>query len=268
MAPIPFWLRDLAGAWVFYSVLPPWPWPRPMFSRIARFAPWIGLVIGVLAGILWLLLEQLGWPTASRVLVVLGFEAWITGGLHHDGVMDTADGLAAGEGRRLAAMEDSRVGASGVLAMLLALLLQSAALLTLAQWAPQSQAVLLLPGWLVAGSFWGRCAPLWALLRFPYLRDGGTAGFHREQARGAREWLPACAAVVLGVVLALALPHAKLLLWSVPIGLGSSWWVAHRLGQRLGGHTGDSYGASVVWTQTLTLVLLALGLTVCRAVAA
>ena len=258
MAPIPFWLRDLAGAWVFYSVLPPWPWPRPMFSRIARFAPWIGLVIGVLAGILWMLLEQLGWPTASRVLVVLGFEAWITGGLHHDGVMDTADGLAAGEGRRLAAMEDSRVGASGVLAMLLALLLQGAALLTLAERAPQSQAMMLLPGWLVAASFWGRCAPLWALLRFSYLRDGGTAGFHRAQARGGWELLPAGLAVLLGLALALVLPQARLLLWSLPVGLGSSWWVASWLGRRLGGHTGDSYGACVVWTQALMLMLLAL----------
>jgi len=84
MASVPFWLCDLAGAWVFYSVLPAWPWLQPGFRRIARFAPWIGLVIGVLAGLLWVLLEQLGWPTASRVLVVLGFEAWITGGLHHD----------------------------------------------------------------------------------------------------------------------------------------------------------------------------------------
>jgi adenosylcobinamide-GDP ribazoletransferase len=258
MASVPFWLCDLAGAWVFYSVLPAWPWLQPGFRRIARFAPWIGLVIGVLAGILWVLLEQLGWPTAARVLVVLGFEAWITGGLHHDGVMDTADGLAAGEGRRLAAMEDSRVGASGVLALLLALLLQGAALLTLAERAPESQAVLLLPGWLVAAAFWGRCAPLWALLRFPYLRAGGTAGFHRAQARGVWELLPAGLAALLGLVLTLALPRARLLLWSVPVGLASSWWVAYWLGRRLGGHTGDSYGACVVWTQALMLILLAL----------
>ena len=44
----PAWLRDLAGAWIFYSVLPAWPWPKPRFQRIARFAPWVGAVLGLL----------------------------------------------------------------------------------------------------------------------------------------------------------------------------------------------------------------------------
>ena len=39
---LPPWLRDLAGAWIFYSVLPAWPGLKPRFERIARFAPWIG----------------------------------------------------------------------------------------------------------------------------------------------------------------------------------------------------------------------------------
>jgi len=41
----PAWLRDLAGAWIFYSVLPAWPGIAPRFERIARFAPCIGLVL-------------------------------------------------------------------------------------------------------------------------------------------------------------------------------------------------------------------------------
>ncbi|MGA0162149.1 MAG: adenosylcobinamide-GDP ribazoletransferase, partial [Vulcanococcus sp.] len=35
-------LRDWAGAWIFYSVLPLPPGVTPRFERIARFAPWVG----------------------------------------------------------------------------------------------------------------------------------------------------------------------------------------------------------------------------------
>ena len=62
---------------------------------------------------LWLLLTALGWNALSVAPVVLAFGLWLTGGLHLDGLMDTADGLAAGATRVLEAMDDSRVGASG-----------------------------------------------------------------------------------------------------------------------------------------------------------
>jgi adenosylcobinamide-GDP ribazoletransferase len=127
----PPWLRDLAGAWIFYTVLPAWPRLQPRFERIARFAPWIGLLQGLLQGLLWSVAEP--WlPGGARVALVLALGFWLTGGIHADGVMDTADGLAAGE-RALEAMDDSRVGASGVLALVQVLLLRAAALLTLAE---------------------------------------------------------------------------------------------------------------------------------------
>ncbi|MFM7229226.1 MAG: adenosylcobinamide-GDP ribazoletransferase, partial [Cyanobacteriota bacterium] len=36
---MPSWWPDLAGSWIFYTVLPPLPGPPPQFGRIARFAP-------------------------------------------------------------------------------------------------------------------------------------------------------------------------------------------------------------------------------------
>ncbi len=253
MAVVPAWLRDFAGAWVFYSVLPALPGLKPRFQRIARFAPWIGVVIAMVQVSLWLLFVQLGWPPAAVALLVISLGVWITGGLHLDGVMDTADGLAAGPSRRLAAMEDSRVGASGVQALALVLMLQFAAL-----WHLATQGVDLVPVVLVATAFWGRCAPLWALLRFPYLKPDGTAGFHRAAARGLREYLPALLA--LGLALAFALVWRSLTLWAVisASGLIAGAMTAEGLGRQLGGHTGDSYGAVVVWSEAFILVVLAL----------
>ncbi len=250
----PAWLRDLAGAWIFYSVLPAWPWPRPRFQRIARFAPWIGAVLGGLQGLLWWGLEGRV-PPLAQVALVLVAGLLLTGGLHMDGAMDTADGLAAGE-RLLEAMEDSRVGASGAQALALLLLLRTAALATLAAAAP-----LALP-W---AALWGRVAPLVAMARFPYLRPGGTAAFHREHWAGlARELRPTALLVLLVVVIDLAVAG-----WVVPrsgaskallaglAGLLPALVVPLWLGRRLGGHSGDSYGACVEWSEALALLLSA-----------
>jgi len=250
----PAWLRDLAGAWIFYSVLPAWPWPKPRFRRIARFAPWVGAVLGGLQGLLWWGLEGRV-PPLAQVALVLAAGLLLTGGLHMDGAMDTADGLAAGE-RLLEAMEDSRVGASGAQALALLLLLRTAALATLAAAAP-----LALP-W---AALWGRVAPLVAMARFPYLRPGGTAAFHREHWAGlARELRPTALLVLLVVVI-----HMAVAGWVVA-GIGASKAVLAGLagllpalvvplwlGRRLGGHSGDSYGACVEWSEALALLLSA-----------
>lgn len=253
-AAAPAWLRDLAGAWIFYSVLPAWPWPEPRFRRIARFAPWVGAVLGGLQGLLWWGLEGRV-PPLAQVALVLAAGLLLTGGLHMDGAMDTADGLAAGE-RLLEAMDDSRVGASGAQALALLLLLRTAALATLAAAAP-----LALP-W---AALWGRVAPLVAMARFPYLRPGGTAAFHREHWAGlARELRPTALLVLLVVVIDMAVAGwvvagsgaSKAVLAGLA-GLLPALVVPLWLGRRLGGHSGDSYGACVEWSEALALLLSA-----------
>ena len=250
----PTWLRDLAGAWIFYSVLPALPWPKPRFQRIARFAPWVGAVLGGLQALLWWGLEGRV-PAMAQVALVLAAALLLSGGLHMDGAMDTADGLAAGE-RLLEAMDDSRVGASGAQALALLLLLRTAALATLAAAAP-----LALP-W---AALWGRVAPLMAMARFPYLRPGGTAAFHREHWAGlAVELRPTALLVLLLVVIEMAaaawvLPGsgATMAVLAGLAGLLPALVVPLWLGKRLGGHSGDSYGACVEWTEALALLLSA-----------
>ena len=259
----PSWLADLAGAWVFYSVLPLPPGLRPRFERIARFAPWIGLLIGALEALLWAAGEG-RLPLLAQVALVLALGLWISGGLHLDGAMDTADGLAAGRERCLEAMDDSRVGASGVQAMVQLLLLRVAALAMLAAAAPWGLA------W---AAVWGRIAPLVAIQAFPYLRDpalrdpagsdragvaAGTAGFHRRHWRGlGPELLPA--ALLLGLLTAAAVAWAAGgWWWQGWLGLLPALLVPWRLGRQLGGHSGDSYGACVEWTTSWSLLLFAL----------
>jgi len=256
----PAWLRDWAGAWVFYSVLPPWPFIAPRFERIARFAPLVGLVLGGLQAVVWGLTA--GWlPLAAQVALVLVLAVVLTGGLHLDGAMDTADGLGAGP-RALEAMKDSRVGAAGVQALLVVLLLRGAGLICLAD-----GSALAAPVAMVWAAFWARVSPLLAMQYFPYLREQGSAGFHRQHWQGlAKELRPVLLALlVLGAVLALGVVFfgAGLGLWG-PLALGATLGVVPVVvvpfwfGRRLGGHSGDSYGACVEWSEALALLLMGL----------
>jgi len=249
------WLRDLNGAWIFYSVLPAWPGIAPRFTRIARFAPWIGAVLGGLQALLWAALEGRV-PLLAQVALTLALALWLSGGLHMDGAMDTADGLAAGE-RRLEAMEDSRVGAAGAQALAQLLLLRAAALACLGAAAPAA---------LVGAAIWGRVAPLLAMARFPYLRPGGTAAFHRLHWAGlAVELRPSL--VLLGVATGAALVLGISPAWGVALlgGALPALVVPHWLGRRLGGHSGDSYGACVEWSECGALLLSALAVAVALA---
>ena len=246
----PAWLADLAGAWVFYSVLPLPPGLQPRFERIARFAPWVGAVLGLLEAGLWCLSAPAG--VLAQVALVLALGLWCSGGLHLDGAMDTADGLAAGRERCLEAMEDSRVGASGVQALVLVLLLRVAALAALAGSAPWA---------LVWAAVWGRLAPLVAMQAYPYLREreagGGTAGFHRRHWQGlGSELTPAL--LLLGLLSGLAFSLGAAPWWWLGwLGLLPALLVPWWLGRRLGGHSGDSYGACVEWTCSWALLLWA-----------
>ena len=111
--------------------MPKLPCIKPSFKRIACFAPLIGIILGLLQGLILLILDKLGSPSESLPLFAIAINLWITGGLHYDGLMDTADGVAAGPKRYLEAMKDSRVGASGVITFIIIIMVQGRALVKL-----------------------------------------------------------------------------------------------------------------------------------------
>ena len=245
------WLRDLAGACIFYSIIPVPKWLKPSFKRIAQFAPLIGIAIGSLQSLLWILCTSFGWSNISTSLLVVAFGAWITGGLHLDGLMDTFDGIAAGPQRCTKAMSDSRVGAGGVQSLCLVLLIQIAALIRL-----ESMAILAFP----TISFFGRCAPLWAIGNFPYLKENGKSSFHRKNRNGIRDGLPSLIILlfILTITLSISLsqPLRLYLILTILFGILLTFLVPEYLGRKLGGHSGDSYGASLVLVETLMLIFM------------
>jgi adenosylcobinamide-GDP ribazoletransferase len=234
-------LQRLFGSLLFYSRLPlPSSW-SVCFEGIARYAPVVGLLLGGILALGDWGLGLLGLPLLNRSLLVVLGGLWLTGGLHLDGAMDTADGLAVVDPqRRLAVMADSRSGAFGVMGAIALLLLKVVALTAL----PTFRWAILLG---VLG--WARWAQVWAVVRYPYLKPEGKGAIHRATMRGRVDLLPGLVALgglsgglivgqswKLGLVLGLLGPL---------LAIGVARW----FNQRLGGQTGDSYGAIVEWSE-------------------
>lgn len=243
--------KRIAAALAFYTCLPI-PGIATLDVRyVARSVPLVGLLLGLLLSGLDLLLQRGQAPLLlTSVLVVLA-GLGVTGGLHLDGAMDTADGLSVQDpSRRLQVMADSATGAFGAMAAIAILLLKVAALTDLDQ--GRIWALILVPAW----ARWGQQV---AIATYPYLKAEGKGAFHKHALPSLRYVWP------WGIVLcAMGLVPCG---YGVPLGvgiggtlgcgaiaLGTAAWFAHKLG----GHTGDTYGAVVEWTEALSLVLITL----------
>ncbi|MBW4421023.1 MAG: adenosylcobinamide-GDP ribazoletransferase [Myxacorys californica WJT36-NPBG1] len=240
------WIAQILAAMMFYTCLPiPSGWTLE-FRGIARVAPLIGVVIGGLVGLLDWGLAYVGMPLLTRSAIAVAVWIALTGGLHLDGAMDTADGLAVTDPqRRLQAMSDSVTGAFGAIAAIVILLLKTVALSEIDRdriWV------------LMAVAGWGRWGQLVAIVLYPYLKPTGKGAFHKESIRSLWEVLPSFLLLfgLSGTLYEQPIRAIALLVGGGAIGLLVGAW----LDRKLGGQTGDTYGAIVEWTEALLLCLL------------
>lgn len=238
----------LVAAITFYTCIPI-PVQKLEFQNVARFAPTVGLIIGSILGIFDLGLQLVGVPVLTNNTLVVA--AWIilTGGLHLDGAMDTADGLAVQDKqRRLQVMVDSATGAFGAMAAIALIIIKTAALSELHAYR-----------WLIlmAACGWGRWGQQLAILQYPYLKPTGKGAFHKAAIRSYWDVLPSLM-LLLGIS---SLPilldrDFKVSLYMALGGIAIAFLTGAWFNRQLGGHTGDTYGAVVEWTEAFYLCLL------------
>ena len=238
------WWGPIAGSIGFLTVIPvPQVAMSPtLVERSIALYPLIGAIIGALLGGIGLWLDPI-LPAGPIAALLIAIGALITGGLHLDGLMDTADGLVGGRSteQRLTIMRDSRVGAFGVIAGGVALLGQFACLSELTGHARFIALV-------IAGTM-SRWALLMSLTIFPAARTSGAgATFHAAATRAAG------VAGTLFVVL-IALVSGQFGVIALAFSTGAVLGCGHLLTRRLGGLTGDCYGAIAVMTETLVLFI-------------
>jgi adenosylcobinamide-GDP ribazoletransferase len=225
-----------------------------------RHFPLVGAAVGGAgAAVLWA--AGLLWPAPVAVLLSMAATAWLTGGLHEDGLADTCDGLggAVARERALAIMKDSRLGSYGALGLLLTLALKAAALWALLQASPALAAA-----GLVLAHAGSRACAVALLAALPYAGDAE----HAKAKPMARQARPGDLAVAWGWVLALGgalgawglaggpVPPERLLLAlaaAAAVAAGCGRWFR----RRLGGYTGDTLGATQQWTEIAVYLALA-----------
>ncbi len=235
--------------------MPKWPIIKPRFKRIARFSSYIGVLIGFLQSIVWLLLKYFNWPNISIALISIAISILITGGLHFDGLMDTADGISAGPSKRIKAMKDSRVGAMGVQSLVIILIFQIAAIIKLDFYAPFAFPI---------AAFWGRVSQLFAIENYEYIFKRESPSFHHKYWEGlSKELKPSLIIFFTGIIVFLFLSNFNisntlLLIYCILSGLITSILIPDLINKFLGGQCGDGYGAGLVTTETTNLLLLSI----------
>jgi adenosylcobinamide-GDP ribazoletransferase len=206
------------------------------------FYPAVGLIIGVVLYLAALVLSGLPIVLASSLILVIWI--WLTGGLHLDGLADTADAWVGGFGdkeRTLKIMKDPSCGPIGVLSLIIVCGLKWSALYVLLQ----TQSILAL----LIFPFLARIAPLVLFLTTPYLRAQGLGRSIALHLPKRRAWW------VVGISLSMMLYFGWLGLMVTLAFICTLMYLRIKFLQRIGGITGDTIGASVEISETVGVLV-------------
>ena len=235
---MPAWLHAFRASFTFLTRIPVggFPYPPKTWAWISIWFPLVGALLGALQALVWLGLD--GFSDSTRAIIAVTVGLIVTGGFHEDGLSDSVDALGGAYDREnvLRILKDSRIGAFGAMALIVALMLKVSLLVELGAWAPVG---------LVLGQSLSRGLPVMQLGVQPYARRDDPQSKSRDVARSGR---PQALIAALWVA---ALSWAGVA-WGVPIGtiawaLGAMLIVGVVLGvyfqRRVGGLTGDFMGA-------------------------
>ena len=214
--------------------------------EIGQAAPWfpvVGLILGItLAGVDFLTAHL--FPGLLGALLTVTAWKLLTGGLHLDGLADCLDGLVGRDREhRLAIMRDSRIGTFGAVGLILFLMLEIVAVAELSP-AVRWRALIVVPTL-------ARALPPLLARRFPSARPAGQgAGF----IAGIGVMAAPLAAILATLVAVLTLRAAGVAAMVAALGVGFA--VAWFQSRRLGGLTGDVFGAAVELAELAALLTL------------
>lgn len=229
-------LQSFLIAFSMYSKIPmpPCDWKEEHMAYTMCFFPWIGAVIGGLTWGAGLLGRHLGLDHAFHTVLMVLIPWLITGGIHLDGLLDTADALSSWQEkeRRLEILKDSHAGAFAVI---------TCAVYFLFSYGVYSQmSVRCLP--VIAVSFFlSRTLSGLAVVLFPKAKKTGTVS---AMARGSSD---RCVTVTLSFYLLLSLCVLLVMDWKLgavcfAAGLVMFWYYHHMVLKYFGGTTGDLAG--------------------------
>jgi adenosylcobinamide-GDP ribazoletransferase len=217
-------------------------------AKAAWAFPIAGVVVGLIGAIVYVLAHRLGLPPWPAAALSVAATMLATGCLHEDGLADTADGFGGGKTReqKLDIMRDSRIGAYGVCALVLSLLLRVSVLASL----PNAHMVV----WALIAAHGGARAAMIAFMFF--LSPARSDGLSFDAGRPPADSVAAAAAFGF-LILALCLGPARAILALIYllVVIALMAWLSTR---QIEGQTGDVLGA-VEQVSEIVILLTALG---------
>ena len=215
-------------------------------GRAARWFPLIGgLLGGATALIAWTMTEVMDFPAALTATLVVGLGAWATGAIHLDGLADTVDGFGGGRDREavLRIMRDPLIGSYGAAALVFVIGVKVTAIAALLDRGAALPFVVAAP----AISRWTISA-LAAWLPYARTEAGlGKAVTHERDTVGLVVATAVTALIAIG-----ALRVDALIVWA--FAALTALCIARTARRRIGGVTGDVFGASVELTEASVLL--------------
>jgi len=174
---IKHWLHVIGLSFQYFSRLPlpfSFNYNKETVKRTIFFLPFIGWFIGFIPFILFRLLHG-SFPNPLLAVLIVTAMIWITGGLHADGWMDVWDGLGSSQtkDKMLTIMQDSRVGAMGVIGFTVLFAIKVTSLIALLTSNHITEALVYTP----IVTRWG---VLVVIFMFPYARTEGLGLMYKE----------------------------------------------------------------------------------------
>jgi adenosylcobinamide-GDP ribazoletransferase len=207
--------------------------------------PLIGVLVGAVGAGVYVLLTTLGLSMVAAAWATIFAQLLLTGGLHEDGLADTADGMAFGRTpeQKLDIMRDSRIGSFGVLALIAVIGLRAS---LMAMVLPASAFAVL-----IAAAVASRVMIALLIHIAPRARPEGMASLAGEVSRRN---LFACFAV--SALLLIVLLDVKLALVALVTALAVALYVKRVAKHHFGGITGDVLGATQQLSEVAVLMML------------
>lgn len=223
-------------------------------SASAHTFPVAGFVIAFIPSLALFAITSIGGDPLLAASIALAIATYSTGALHEDGLADAADGLFGGRDKdhALAIMKDSRLGTYGVVALIGSFGLRATALAALVRYDPLAAALAI-----TAAASVSRAAMVYHWHALPPAREGGVAAGAGQPDKRART-----IAIVIGVAIAVVVtaPFISGVKAAIVIlaAIGAGAHLTARVKHKLGGHTGDTIGATQQVSEIAMLATLAL----------
>lgn len=220
-----------------------------MLNKSSRYFSLVGLLLGLLLAVFYLLFIQ-GFSPVVSVLLMMMMSIFFTGAFHEDGLADMADGIGGAfeKEKRLAIMKDSQIGTYGAISLFFALAFKFVLLIELAE---KETSILILA--IVLASSLSRALAASYIFDLPYVSDESSS---KSKPVAQSQTKTELAFIIL-------IGCLPLLFFPVLIALScflilfvfrctfKTW-----LMNKIGGYTGDCLGAAQQISELLLYLLL------------